>query len=203
MSKVQDLGSIGPMAEQPKKEESKKKVDPVTAEYEEGKRFLENNNHAQAAIAFHNVLLAHEEKNNEEGIANASNQLGNVCMAREEYTQARAHFQRAWDICDKLFDEMSLLALRKQFLAIHRGLEEWDEAINVCFDLLDIYRSNRDPAGTVSVLEEIASIYVEAGNNDKAADAYRTVASIHANYNHKKIAAEFIQKAEVLEHKAQ
>lgn len=203
MSKVQDLGSIAPMAEQPKEEDSKKTVDPVTAEYEQGKRFLENDNHAQAAIAFHNVLLAHEEKNNEEGIANACNQLGNVCMAREEYTQARAHYQRAWDVCDKLFDEMSLLALRKQFLAIHRGLEEWDEAINLCVELLDMYRSNRDPGGTVSVLEEMASIYMDAGSKAKAADTYRTVASIHSNYNHKNIAADFIQKAEALEHKAQ
>ncbi len=203
MTKVQDLGSIGPIAEQPKKEDSKKPVDPVTAEYEDGKRFLENSNHAQAAIAFHNVLLAHEEEKNEEGIANACNQLGNVCMAREEYEQARTHYQRAWDICDKLFDEMSLVALRKQFLLIHRGLKEWDEAIKLCVDLLDMYRSNRDPAGTVSVLEEMASIYIEAGKKDKAADTYRTVASIHDNYNHKNIAADFIKKAEALEHKAQ
>lgn len=203
MTKVQDLGSIAPMAEQPKQNDSSKPVDPVTAEYEEGKRFLDNGNLAQAAIAFHNVLLAHEEKGNEEGVANACNQLGNVCMEREEYEQARTHFKRAWEICDKLFDEMSLLSLRKQFLAIHRGLKEWDEAINLCFELLDMYRENRDPAGTVSVLEEMASIYIDAGQKEKAADTYRTVASIHNNYKHKKIAAEFIQKAEALEHKAQ
>jgi len=202
MSKVQDIGSIAPMADQPAQKKPEKPLDPVQAEYEEGKRFLENGNISQAAIAFHNVLVAHEEKNDEKGIANACNQLGNVCMARGEYAQARKHYQRAWEICDKLFDEMSLMALRRQFLLIHRGLEEWDEAIELCLDLLEIYRSNRDPAGSVSVLEEMASIYMDAGKKDKAADAYRTIASIHNNYNHKNIAAKFIKKAEALEHKA-
>ncbi len=202
MSNIQGIDSIAPMAEQSKQKSTGKAVDPVQVEYEEGKRFLGNGNLSQAAIAFHNVLLAREEAKDEEGIANACNQLGNVCMEREEYEQARKHYQRAWEICEKLFDEMSMMALRRQFLKIHRGLEEWDEAIGMCLDLLEIYRSNRDPAGSVSVMEEMASLYVAAGNKERAADVYRTVASIHDNYNHKKIAADFIKKAEALEHKA-
>lgn len=199
MSSVQN--SIGPMAPAApeKKEEPKKKLSPVEQEYEDGKRFLENGNHAQAAVAFHNVMLAHEEAEDENGIANAANQLGNVCMERKEYEQARGHFQRAWDICDKSYDEMSLMALKRQFLAIHKALKENDKAAEILYDFIDIYQSNRDPHGTVAVLEELADLYIEMGSKDKAADTYRTVASIHKNYKHEQIAASFVAKAEQLE----
>lgn len=192
--------SIGPMVPQePVKKEEKKKLTPLEQEYEDGKSFLENGDLAQAALAFHNVLLAHEEVNDENGVANAVNQLGNVCMAKKEYEQARVHFQRAYEICNKNFDEMSLMALDRQFLAIHRALEEYDKAIELCLDMVDVYQQNRDPNGTVSVLEEIAEIYIDAGDNQKAADTYRTVASIHKNYSHANISADFIKKAEELE----
>jgi len=199
MTSIQN--SIGPMAPAApeKKEEAKKKLSPVEQEYEDGKGFLESGDHAHAALAFHNVMLAHEEAGDENGIANAANQLGNVCMARKEYEQARAHYQRAWDICDKNFDEMSLIALKRQFLAIHKALGENDKVAEILFDFIDIYQSNRDPHGTVAVLEELAELYIETGSRDKAADTYRTIASIHKNYKHEKIAAGFVTKAEELE----
>lgn len=201
MSNVQN--SIGPMAPAApeKKEEPKKKLSPVEQEYEDGKRFLENGNTAQAAIAFHNVMLAHEEAKDENGIANAANQLGNVCMAREEYEQARTHFQRAYDICDKNFDEMSLMALNRQFLNIHRALGEHKETVDMLMDFIEIYQSNRDPNGTVTVLEELADVYIEADKKDMAADTYRTIAAIHKNYKHAQIAESFVKKAEELEAK--
>ncbi|MGL1930340.1 MAG: hypothetical protein OCC45_01115 [Desulfotalea sp.] len=193
--------SISPMApaEPVKKEEKKKKLSPIEQEFEDGKKFLGNGDLAQAAITFHNVLLGHEEKNNENGVANAVNQLGLVCMAKEEYAQARVHFQRAYKICDKNFDEMSLMALDRQFLAIHRSLKEYDKAIDKCLDFIKIFQQNRDPNGTVLMLEEMAHIYEDADDLAKAADTYRTIASIHKNYKHAKLAEDFMKKAESLE----
>lgn len=201
MSNVQNIQSIAPMAPAAKKEEVKPKS-PVEQEYDDGKNFLEKGEYAQAALAFQNVFLAHEEVEDEAGMANASNQLGHVCLAKEDYKQALVNYQKAWDICDKLFDPMSLQALQKQFVEVYRGLKDFDKAISVSMDLLEIYHENRDPHGTVAVFEDIASIYIEAGDSLKAADTYRTIASIHSNYNHKKIAAGFIQKAEELEQEA-
>ena len=198
MSKVQSLDSIGPMAPAAKKEVVKPKG-PVEQEYEDGKKFLEKGEYPQAALAFQNVFLAREEEGDEPGMANACNQLGHVCLAKKDYKQALVNYQKTWDICDKLYDPMSLLALRKQFLEVYRGLKDYDKSISICLDLLEIYQENRDPHGTVAIFEDIAAIYIEAGNVPKAADTYRTIASIHKNYNHKKIAAGFIQKAEELE----
>ena len=198
MSKVQNIESIGPMPTAPKKEAVKPKG-PVEQEYEDGKKFLEKGEYSQAALAFQNVFLAREEEKDEAGMANACNQLGHVCLAKEDYNQALVNYQKTWDICDKLYDPMSLLALRKQFLEVYRGLKDYDKAISISLDLLEIYHENRDPHGTVAIFEGIADIYIEAGNVSKAADTYRTIASIHKNYNHKKIAAGFIKKAEELE----
>ncbi len=199
MSNPQSLSSIGPMPSEdqaPKKEEKLKS--PVEMEFDEGKRFLQNNNLAQAAIAFHNVLLAYEEKNDDNGIANASNQLGHVCLAKKEYEQAEKHYKRAWDICVKADDPMSQIALNLKFVEVYRGAKDYNKAIDVCLDLMEDYRLNNNPQGAVAILDVMAEIYLEADNKDGAKDAYRTAASIHRNYKHANIAEEYEQKANEL-----
>lgn len=197
MSKpIQSIQSIAPMQGG---KETGASVDPVLADYEQGKVLLQNNKVAEAAVALHNALVGYEEKGNQRGIANASNQMGHVCLARGEYDQALIHYNRAWDICDKLDDPMSLLALSNQFVLVYRGQRLFKKAITVCLDLLEKYQDNNDPQGTVAVLEQMSEIYVEAGDNAKAADSYRTIASIHENFKHKNIAEGYLQKAKELE----
>ena len=65
MSNPQNIQSIAPMAPATKKDEKKKPLSPVEQEYEDGKNFLEKGEHAQAALAFQNVFLAHEEEGDE------------------------------------------------------------------------------------------------------------------------------------------
>mgnify|MGYP001024937875 CR=1 FL=1 len=191
---LQSIGSIDPA--------SNKKVersdDPVEAEYEDGKRFYENEEYGQAAVALHNALIGYEERKDESGIANVCNQLGNVCLARKEYENALKHYQRALDICDGSYDRMSVLAVSKPLVAVYRGLGQSAKAIATCLDMVDLYQDNRDPQGTVTVLEEMASIYIDSGEKEKAADSYRTIAAIHKNFSHNNIAASFIEKADTL-----
>lgn len=194
-SKVQSLDAIGPLEES----QATAPSDPIQAEYEEGKRFFENQSYGQAAVALHNALLGFEEKKDEAGIANASNQLGNVCLARQEFEKALKHYQRAVDICEKSNDRMSILAVLKKIVEVYRELKQYDKATQTCLDILDQYQDNRDPQGTVMTLEEVAEIYIEAGNKGKAADTYRTIASIHKNFKHDNIAAGFMEKAVKLE----
>lgn len=172
--------------------------DPVKIEYEDGKRFYENNDLGQAAVALHNALVGYEEKKDESGIANASNQLGHVCLARKDFESALKHYQRAFVICDKSNDRMSVLSVSRKMVEANRGLERYDDAINLCLDRLDLYQDNRDPQGTVEVLEEMAEIYIAQGLKPKAADAYRTISSIHKNFKHDNIAAKYMEKAEAL-----
>ena len=195
-SDLQTIDSIGPVAEESK---DKKPANPVQAEYEEGKRFLENKEIGQAAVALHNALIGFEEMEDEPGVANASNQLGLVCIARQEYESALTHFKRTYEICDKSFDRMSTLSILKQYIVVYRGLKQYDKAINVCLDMLDRYQDNRDPQGTVFTLEIMVDIYIDAENSSKAADTLRTAASIHKNYKHESIAKKLIERAEELE----
>jgi len=176
----------------------KKTVDPVQEDYDKGKQYLENNEPAQAAIFFHNALLGYEEKGDDNGVANASNQLGHVCLERQEYEKALANYQRSWEICEKENDRMSLLSLQKQFVLVYRGLKQYDKAVNGCLELLDQYSGNNDPANGVAMLELLAEIYMDKGDIANAADSYRMIASIHAGYNHKNIANDFEEKAKEL-----
>ena len=193
---LQPVQNIAPV------EQKKRSSDPAQAEYEDGKEFLEKKELAQAALAFHNALLAFEEKADRNGVANASNQLGHVCLQRLEYEMALQHYQRAWDICEQKNDSMSLLALSNQFVSVRQGLKQYPEAIHVCLDLLESYHRNNNPEGVVTTLERMVSIYLETGDKAKAADAYRTIASIHAKYKHKNIAERFMAKAQALEETA-
>ncbi len=190
---LQPIQNIAPV------DQKKKSSDPAQAQYDEGKEFLEKNELAQAALAFHNALLAFEEKDNENGIANASNRLGHVCLQRGEYEKALAHYQRAWDICEKNDDPMSLMALLKQLILVHQGLKQYPEAVKLCFDLLESYNRNNNPKGAVETLELMVGIHIEAGDKATAADGYRTIASIHAKYKHNNIAERFMEKAQALE----
>lgn len=192
---IQSLDSIAPMDNSKAKKES----DPVKAEYEEGKSFFENKDYGQAAVALHNALIGFEEKKDESGIANASNQLGHVCLARKEYESALNHYQRALDICDKSNDRMSIIAAMSKMVEANMRLEKYDAAVALSLDILDHYQDNRDPQGTVDTLEKMADIYLAQRDKSKAADAYRTISSIHKNFKHDNIAAKFIEKAKSLE----
>ena len=196
MSKsVQSIGDIAPMREG----KGAGAVDPVQADYEKGRELLGKEELAQAAVALHNALLGYEQKEDQQGIANASNQMGHVCLARKDYDQALRHYSRAWEICENLHDPMSLLALSHQLILVYRGQREFKKAKGICLDLLERYQDNNDPRGTVDVLEKMAEIYLEAGDVALAADAFRTIASIHANFKHKTIAEGYLRKAKDLE----
>lgn len=191
---LQSIDSI----ESVEKNKEPKTADPVQADYEEGKRFLENQSYGQAAVALHNALVGYKERDDEAGIANASNQLGHVCLARKEYDTALKHYQQALDICDKSNDRMSVLAVLKKIVEVHKIQKQSEAGIEVCMIMLDHYHDNRDPQGTVTTLEEIADFYLLLGKKDKAADTYMTIASIHKNFRHDTTAAGFVKKAEQL-----
>ena len=195
-NKIQSLDDIAPMKES---QEGGGSSSAHQAEYNEGKQLLERGETGLAAVALHNALIGFEEEQDENGIANAANQLGLVCLQHTEYEKALTHFKRAEEICRKLDDPLSLTWLAKQFVIVYSELGQYQEARNRCLDLLDIYRANNDPRGSVETLEKMAEIYLESGDKEKAADAYVTIASIHRNFKHAKIADEYLQKAEDLQ----
>ncbi|MCG6931751.1 MAG: tetratricopeptide repeat protein [Desulfofustis sp.] len=167
-------------------------------DYEEGRGYVERGEAALAAVSLHNALRGFEEENNRQGMANASNQMGHACMLKDEFDRAIANYQNAWKICEELGDHVSLLSLAKQLAQAHQGAKEYRRALDLCLDLLDSYQRNNDPQNTVEVLERMASIYKDAGEKEKAADAYKTAAAIHRNYRHNKFADALKQKAEDL-----
>ncbi len=170
----------------------------VQKEYEEGKRLLESGDYGQAALSLHNALVGFEQRKDDNGIANACNQLGHLCTEKGDYQNALQHYQRAFTICDAANDRMSVLAVLVRRLEVYVRMEEYDKAVADCLAMLDLYQDNRDPQGAVGTLERLAEVYLAAGEKQKAADSYRVIAGIHKNYRHDAIAASFLEKADAL-----
>jgi tetratricopeptide (TPR) repeat protein len=197
MAHIQPLSSLGVVDPQKEREEALKK-DPAKRDYLEGRELLKKGEYAQAGMAFHNALKGFEEKGDEQGVANASDRLGDVCLAREEYDNALEHYQRAYTICEKEEDSFSTLALNKKIAAIYKKQGELDKALEVLFDMIEHYQLTRNPKGMVDILVVIAEVYLEKDDNQKAADTYRTASSIHKNFKHKRLAEEFAARADEL-----
>jgi tetratricopeptide (TPR) repeat protein len=189
---IQSIDSIGPAEETAGSGSPKSQAQ---IDYEEGRGYVERGESALAALALHNALRGFEEENNRAGMANASNQLGHACLLRQDYDKALVHYRKTYELCEELNDPVSLLTVSKQLAETHRGLKEYRQALDICLDLLDSYQKNNDPKNSVEILERMAEVYIDANELEKAADAYKTAASIHANFGHKNLADALKKKA--------
>ena len=180
-------------------QEPQEAEEPVQVDYAKGKELRESGDDAQAASCFHNALISFEQDGNEKGVANASDQLGDICAVRQEHEKAIAHYQRAYDICDKENDKFSLVALQKKMAGSRKALKQYDEAVKIYLNVIDIYSGYNNPAGTVATMEKLAELYLDIGERQKSAETYRTISSIHKNFSHNTQAKEFMDKAAQIE----
>jgi len=194
---IQPPEEIGPADQQPK--EDPVLSDPAKMDYKQGREFLKNGEYNQAANAFHNALKGFEQKGDDIGVANASDRLGDVCMAKEQYQLAIDNYMRAYEICEKEEDSFSILALNNKLASAYRGLGQFDNSLKILFDIVDHHSDLNNPKGVVEVLETVAEVYLEKGEKMRAADTLKTISSIHANFRHSRQAEEFARKAAQLE----
>lgn len=187
--------TIGKM-EQPEEAAPKS---PAQEDFEKGKQHRKAGDLGEAAVAFHNALVGFDQAEDDKGIANSVHQLGEICLARQNFDQALAHFQRAYEICDRLSDPFSIVLLRKSIALAYRGLGQFEQAVAEYLELLDTYGDFNNPQGAVETLQVLAEVYIDKGETAKAVDAYRTAASIHANFRHAREARALRDKADALE----
>ncbi len=195
---LQPLSSLGAVDPEKARQEALEK-DPAKRDYLEGREEFHKGAFSAAGIAFHNALKGFEQNNDEQGIANASDRLGDVCVEREEYDNALMHFKRAYDICEKEEDSFSTLSLNKKVAAVYQKQGELDKALEILFDMIEHYHLTKNPKGMVSVMVIVAEVYEEKGDQAKAADAYRTISSIHKNFKHKRMSEDFAALADELD----
>ena len=196
-SNIQPLNSLGAVDPQKARDEALKK-DPAKRDYLEGRELLKKGEYAQAGMAFHNALKGFEEKGDEQGVANASDRLGDVCLEREDFNNALKNYQRAYELCEKEEDSFSILALNKKIAAVYKKQGELDKALEILFDMVEHYQLTKNPKGMVDIMVVIAEVYLEKGEKQKAADTYYTVSSIHKNFKHKRMSEDFAARADEL-----
>lgn len=184
--------------EQPPAVEQEKKSQ-AQQDYEKGVEYLQSKEAALAANALHNALVGFEQEENESGIANASDRLADICAERGDLANALAHCDRAYAICLKHKDRLSLLSLEKKKAALLRRSGELAKAASLYLDILDEYGILRNPQGSVDTLEILAEIYLAMNQREKAAESYRMAARIHESFKHKRHAEALREKAAEVE----
>lgn len=177
---------------QPAQEQTEK------TDFHAGKDSLAKGDLAQAALFFHNALLAAEEAGDQAAVANAAHMLGEVCMLRGDHGTAVGHYERSRDLCAKLEDMFSALSVEKKMVTALWHAKQFDKAISHSLHLLDTYQDHNNPGSAVAVLENLSEIYREKGDIGAAARALWTAAEIHAGFGHANHAAELRRKATVL-----
>jgi tetratricopeptide (TPR) repeat protein len=168
-------------------------------DYDKGVEFIKEKDIAQAAASFHNALVGFEQDANENGMANAADKLGDICLEKKEFAKAMTYFDRAYAICQGHNDRFSLFSLERKKARVYDESGDYPKAIDAYIEVIDEYNALRDPQGAVAALETLAEIYLEAENKAKAADCYRTIASIHKHYKHRNISASYMDKAAEIE----
>ncbi|OQX08647.1 MAG: hypothetical protein BWK76_23290 [Desulfobulbaceae bacterium A2] len=179
--------------------QQKEPLDPVRAQYKEGRELLQKGDLAAAAMALHNALKGFEEQGDLQGVANAAARLGDICAGREEFSLALEHYQHSREICRQLGDPFSLVSLDKKLTTMHRLLGQFEQALVCCSRMLDHYGDTKNPQGMVQVLEMLVDLYQDAGQRDKAVDTLRTIASIHRSFKHERTAQRYEEQAQALE----
>lgn len=174
-------------------------LDPVRAQYKEGRELLKKGDLSAAAMALHNALVGFEEQGDRQGVANAADRLADACLAARQYELALRHYLRARDICAGMEDPFSLLSLDRKLTGVYHKLGRHEEALACCSRMLDHYSDTKNPQGMVQTLETMAVLYRDAGQQGRAADSYRTIASIHKNFKHDRTARRFVELAEQME----
>ncbi|MFO7760887.1 MAG: tetratricopeptide repeat protein [Desulfobia sp.] len=165
-------------------------------DYEQGLEHLKNNEIAEAANMFHNALIGFEQDNNEHGIANVMDKLGDICYDNKDFDKALEYYERAYTICQKETDRFSLFTLEQKKAKIYLDIGDYRKALRAYIGVLDEFEALKNPRSSVDTLEVIADIYLKLGEKENAAEAYKVAASIHKNFNHEKPARELLQKAE-------
>ncbi len=168
-------------------------------DYEKGQELQKQSEFSQAAAAFHNALIGFEQEANENGVANAADKLGDVCLEKGEFEKALTYFNRAYAICQRHADRFSLFSLERKKARVYAKSGDLPKAIDAYVDIVDEFNALRDPRGAVETLETLADIYLSQQEKDKAADCYRTIASIHKSYKHNNFYATYMEKAAALE----
>ena len=168
-------------------------------DYEKGQEYLKKQELGQAAAAFHNALLGFEEGMEENGVANAADKLGDICLEKGEFAKALTYFDRAYAICQKHSDRFSLFSLERKKARVFNESGDYAKAIDAYVEIIDEFNALRDPRGAVETLETLAELYLKLAEKPKAADCYRTIAAIHKNYKHNNFYATYMEKAAVLE----
>lgn len=166
-------------------------------DYEQGMSFINDKETAQAAASFHNAIVGFEQDKDDNGVANACMRLADICLG-DDLDKALQFCMRAKKICSASEDTFSLICIKETEAKAYSQWQKYAEAIKLYIELVEDYNITRNPQGAVNSLETMAELYLKDDNKDKAADCYKTIASIHKSFKHVTYYQRYLKKSEDL-----
>jgi tetratricopeptide (TPR) repeat protein len=186
-----------PMAQPAEEGQEVKKLTEAEQDYEDGvAQLAKEDDIAPAANLFHNALIGFEKENDINGVAKASDRLGDICAMRKDFDGAKKHYDRALEICQKAEDAFSIFEIDKKMADLHAICGNHKTAIDLYLDIIDDYQAMKNYEGVIKTFEKMADMYIEMNKRDMAADCYRSAAGIHTNFKHTRHAEALMKKAE-------
>ncbi len=168
-------------------------------DYKRGVRAFEDGQYEQAVHAFQSALKAYTSSSNKAGMADVHNYLGLVYQVLNQYTKSIEHFQPAvqlfletknksgaasamgnWGISEFRAKESDLRKQKKKFtiadigkiMAFHLKAKQYHEEL-------------KDQTGIGSDLNNISTMYFEAGFYQEAADYLNQALALHMKMGYK------------------
>ncbi len=119
-----------------------------------------------------------EELQDEAGIANCAEKIGDSMLVRGNFTGAIAQYQRALAMCEKHNDPLGIVILIEKLVDIFRKQGEFDNVLSYSFYALEKLESAGDSGRAAMFISTIGDTFEKQGKIDEALDAYRLAHNI-------------------------
>lgn len=123
---------------------------------------------AKAEEWYSRLRAVGEQAGNDEAVATGLNGMGNVCLNRGQYHEARDHYHNSLELRRRLGERQGEAATLCNLGIVAQRLEEFDEALRLYEQSLRIRTEIDDQPGIANVLSDIGYVETELGRYDEA-----------------------------------
>jgi len=114
-----------------------------------------------------------EELQDEAGIANCAEKIGDSMLVRGNFNGAITQYQRSLAICEKHNDPLGIVILIEKIIDIFRKQGELENVLSYSFYALEKLENTGDSGRTAMFISTIGDIYERQGKINEALDSYR------------------------------
>jgi len=151
---------------------------------------ISSNNIEEAKTIANEAYLKSEKIGYQAGLANASDQLGLVCQAKYDYTNAMKYFVDALKIRNKLDDKKGIATSKNYIGVVFFQQEDQENSEENLVNALEIRKEIKDWAGTAETHKNLGDLYLLKNLYGKTQEHYNHAMNIRRDLKDYKGAAD-------------